>query len=110
MRLVLTLMVVLLSFSSVAKPLSYYFEQDVKFDPSIPTPKQVLGYEVGEWHVRHDQLVRYMEILADKSDRINFEVIGRTHEQRPLVMLTITAANKLSNIEQTRQAHLSTLK
>ena len=39
MRLVLTLMVVLLSFSSVAKPLSYYFEQDVKFDPSIPTPE-----------------------------------------------------------------------
>ena len=50
-----------------------------------------------------------MEILADKSDRINFEVIGRTHEQRPLVMLTITAANKLSNIEQTRQAHLARL-
>lgn len=109
MRLVLTLMVVLLSFSSVAKPLSYYFEQDVKFDPSIPTPEQVLGYEVGEWHVRHDQLVRYMEILADKSDRINFEVIGRTHEQRPLVMLTITAADKLSSIEQTRQAHLARL-
>jgi len=109
MRLVLTLMVVLLSFSSVAKPLSYYFEQDVKFDPTIPTPEEVLGYQVGEWHVRHDQLVRYMEILAQKSDRINFEVIGRTHEQRPLVMLTITAANKLSNIEQTRQAHLARL-
>ena len=47
MRLVLTLMVVLLSFSSVAKPLSYYFEQDVKFDPTIPTPEEVLGYRSG---------------------------------------------------------------
>lgn len=109
MRFMLTIMVVLLSFSSMAKPLSYYFEQDVQFDPTIPTPEAVLGYQVGEWHVRHDQLVRYMEVLAKKSDRINFEIIGRTHEQRPLVMLTITAANKLPNIEQTRQAHLARL-
>lgn len=109
MRLILTLMVVLASFSSVAKPLSYYFEQQVEFDSSIPTPEEILGYQVGEWHVRHDQLVHYMEILAQKSDRINFEVIGRTHEQRPLVMLTITAANKLKNIEKTRQAHLARL-
>jgi hypothetical protein len=102
-------MVALLSFSSMAKPLSYYFEQDIEFDHSIPTPEEILGYQVGEWHVRHDQLVRYMEILAQKSDRINFEIIGRTHEQRPLVMLTITAPNKLKNIETIRQAHLSRL-
>ncbi|MCQ8879824.1 M14 family metallopeptidase [Pseudoalteromonas shioyasakiensis] len=109
MRLIITIFTLFLSFSSLAQPLSYYFEDDVKFDPAIPTPKEVLGYEVGEWHVRHDQLVRYMEILADKSDRMSFEVIGRTHEQRPLVMLTITAADKLANIEQTRQAHLARL-
>ena len=109
MRLLITIMVVMLSFSSVAKPLSYYFEDDVVFDPAIPTPEEVLGYQVGEWHVRHDQLVRYMEVLAQKSDRINFEIIGRTHEQRPLVMLTVTAPNKLTQIEQIRQAHLARL-
>ncbi|TGE81017.1 peptidase M14 [Pseudoalteromonas sp. KS88] len=110
MRLIITIFTLLLSFSSIAQPLSYYFEDDVKFDPAIPTPKEVLGYEVGEWHVRHDQLVRYMEVVAEKSDRINFEVIGRTHEQRPLVMLTITSADKLASVEQTRQAHLARLK
>jgi len=109
MRLIITIFTLLLSFSCLAQPLSYYFNNDVKFDPTIPTPEQVLGYEVGQWHVRHDQLVRYMEILAEKSDRINFEVIGRTHEQRPLVMLTITAADKLGNVEQLRQAHLARL-
>ncbi len=102
-------MVAMLSFSSGAKPLSYYFESDVAFDPNIPTPEQVLGYQVGDWHVRHDQLVRYMEILAQTSDRINYEVIGRTHQQRPLVMLTITAPDKLNNIEQLRKAHLARL-
>ena len=109
MRWIVTIMVAMLSFSSMAKPLSYYFEQDVEFDKTIPTPQDVLGYEVGEWHVRHDQLVRYMEILAQKSNRINFEVIGRTHEQRPLVMLSISSAEKLANLEQIRQAHLARL-
>ncbi|MBQ4834331.1 peptidase M14 [Pseudoalteromonas sp. MMG010] len=112
MRLLLfitTVMATLVSFSSVAKPLSYYFADDVEFDPAIPTPQQVLGYEVGQWHVRPDQLVQYMQLLAQKSDRINFEVIGRTHEQRPLVMLTITAPDKLENIEKIRSAHLARL-
>ena len=54
MRFIITILTMLVSVSALAKPLSYYFEQDVKFDPSIPTPEQVLGYEVGEWHVRHD--------------------------------------------------------
>lgn len=67
MRFILTVVVVLASFSSMAKPLSYYFEQQVEFDSTIPTPQEVLGYQVGEWHVRHDQLVRYMEILAQKA-------------------------------------------
>jgi hypothetical protein len=107
--IIITIMVALISFSSIAKPLSYYFEDDTAFDPSIPTPAEVLGYEVGQWHVRHDQLVDYMKVLAQKSERINFEVIGRTHEQRPLVMLTITAPNKLKKIENIRQAHLARL-
>ncbi|WP_404342079.1 M14 metallopeptidase family protein [Pseudoalteromonas mariniglutinosa] len=109
MRLIIIILSLLLSFTALAKPLSYYFEQDIKFDPAIPSPEKVLGYEVGEWHVRHDQLVHYLQVLAEKSDRINIEVIGRTHEQRPLVMLTITAADKLHDIENIRQAHLARL-
>ncbi len=66
----------LVSVSALAKPLSYYFEQDVKFDPSIPTPEQVLGYEVGEWHVTHDKLDEYMKALAASSDRITLEGKG----------------------------------
>ena len=105
MRFIITILTMLVSVSALAKPLSYYFEEDVKFDPTIPTPEQVLGYEVGEWHVRHDQLVQYMQILAEKSNRMNFKVIGHTHEQRPLVMLTITAPEKLGQVEQIRKAH-----
>ena len=32
MRLIITILTMLVSFSALAKPLSYYFEEDVKFD------------------------------------------------------------------------------
>ena len=67
------------------------FWPDEQFDPNIPTPESVLGYQVGDWHVRYDQLVNYMMLLAEKSDRINIEVMGYSHEQRPLLLLTIAS-------------------
>ncbi|WP_462157038.1 M14 metallopeptidase family protein [Pseudoalteromonas sp. GB56] len=106
MRQIFILLFLVVCTSVGAKPLSYYFDEDIQFDPKVPTPASVLGYEVGDWHVRHDQLVYYMRELAQHSDRVNIQTIGYTHEQRPLVMLTITKPERLGNIEQVRQAHL----
>jgi hypothetical protein len=102
----LSLTLGLVSWASVAQPLSAYLPTDVEYDPSVPTPQSVLGYEVGEWHVRHDQLVRYMEVLAEHSDRISIEYTGRTHQQRPLLLLTITAPENHANLESLRQQHV----
>ena len=97
----------LLSLQSSAKSLDFYFDEKINFDPAIPTPESVLGYQVGDWHVRHDQLVTYMQLLAEKSDRISIEVIGYSHEQRPLVLLTITNPARLNNIDAVQKQHLS---
>ncbi len=88
-----------------ATSIDFYFEDNVTFDPNIPKPETVLGYQVGEWHVRHDQLVNYMHLLAQKSDRINIEVMGYTHERRPLLLLTISTPERLKNIDAVRDAH-----
>ena len=74
-----TLAVLLALFTTLtfAQDLSYYLPKGYTYNPSIPTPKQVLGYEVGEWHVTHDQLVMYMKAVAEKSDRVIFEETGR---------------------------------
>ncbi len=83
-----------------------YLPNHIQYDPSIPKPADVLGSPVGEWHVRHDQLVAYMKVLADKSDRVSMIETGRTHENRPLLLLTITAPKNQQNLQQIRQAHL----
>ncbi|MFC0446014.1 M14 family zinc carboxypeptidase [Pseudidiomarina halophila] len=109
MRYLKLLAIALLVFSTsaISATLKDYLPQDVTYDPSIPTPESVLGYEVGEWHVRHDQLVRYMEVLAEKSDRFQLEYAGRTHEDRPLVLVTVTTPENHQNIDALRDEHLA---
>ncbi|MFO7672606.1 MAG: M14 family zinc carboxypeptidase, partial [Lutibacter sp.] len=87
--------------------LSYYLPNDVTYNGDIPTPKSIIGHEIGEWHVTHDKLVNYMQVLANSSDRITFEDRGTTVEGRPLILLTITSPNNHKNIENIRLKHLS---
>jgi hypothetical protein len=86
--------------------LSYYLPDTVSYNPAIPTPKSIIGHEVGEWHVTHDRLVQYMYALDQASDRITLEVIGQSHEARPIILLTITSPANHKNIETIRTQHL----
>lgn len=86
--------------------LPYYLPPQVQYDPAIPTPRSIIGHEVGEWHVTHDKLVNYMMALDKASDRITLEQTGITHEARPLLLLTITAPKNHQNIEAIRLQHL----
>ena len=90
-------------FAQISLP--YYLPAN-NYRESIPTPKEVLGYEVGEWHVNNDQLIRYMETVAQASDRVSLEIYGRTYENRPLLLLTITSPENHKNIKSIRKNHL----
>jgi len=103
----ITLFWLFASATALATTLNDYLPKDVSYDPSIPTPKEILGYEVGEWHVRPEQLVRYMEVLSEKSDRFSFEITGYTHERRPLVLVTVTTPENHQNIDALRDAHIA---
>ena len=86
--------------------LNYYFENSEKFDKTIPKPSEVIGHEVGEWHVTHDKLVQYMYALANSSDRIIIEETGKTYEDRPLLILKISSEENIKNLESIRKKHL----
>lgn len=83
-----------------------FLPADTRYNPAIPTPEAYLGANVGQWHVRHDQIVGYMTLLASLSDRISLTQTGRTHENRPLMLLTITAAANQPKLATLRQQHL----
>jgi hypothetical protein len=89
-----------------SQDLKYYLPDSVTYNPAIPTPESVLGHKVGQWHVTHDKLVYYMREVAKSSDRFKIEQTGRTHEDRPQLLLTITSPKNHANLAQIRQQHL----
>ena len=86
-----------------------YLPNDIQYDANVPTPESVLGYPVGTWHVRHDQIVQYLYKLAESSPRVSIEEIGRSHEHRPILLLTFSSEQNHKNLPSLRQSHLAAL-
>ncbi len=74
---------------------------------TIPSPAAFLGYELGERFTEYARSVEYFRMLATRSDRINLEQYGKTYEQRPLLLLTISAEENINRIEDIRRAQLA---
>lgn len=82
-----------------------YYLPDISYDESIPTPQEFLGYQIGEWHISHDQQLAYMRELARLSPRITLTEYARTHERRPLIYLTITSEDNHGRIDEIETQH-----
>ena len=87
-----------------AKP-TYFWPDDVEFDPSIPTPKQFFGFDIGFRHLSHAQVADYVRKLSEVSDRITHEQYGTTHGGRPLLLLTITSLENRERLQEIQQSH-----
>ncbi|WP_137168519.1 M14 family zinc carboxypeptidase [Salinimonas lutimaris] len=94
---------------NTGKPAADYLPPDTRYNPDITSPEDYLGANVGQWHVRHDQLVGYLRLLAAQSDRVTLEQTGTSHENRPLLLLTITAAANQPELASLREQHLARL-
>jgi len=107
MRSIAPLFTLLLAASVCARPAQEYLPPDSNPDATIPTPESVLGWEIGDWHVSHDKLVQYLQVLAAASPRVSLKVIGHTYEQRPLLQLAISSTDNQQNLEALRRSHLA---
>ena len=58
----------IISAPLAAKSTVDYLPEGLQFDPDVPTPESVLGWEVADWHIRHDQLVQYMQAVAEAAE------------------------------------------
>ncbi len=103
-RVIPFLLAALLSAPLVAAPLEYFLPEGGPYDASVPTPEAVIGHEVGEWHITHDRLARYMEVLAETSDRVRWYRTGSTHEGRPLLLLAISSPGNLARLDAIHEA------
>ena len=90
-----------------AQDLSYFLPDSVTYNKAIPTPKDIIFHNPGEWHVTHDRLVNYMKAIAAAApERVKLETMGFTYENRPQVLLIITSPKNQQRLEEIRQQHL----
>ncbi|MCW5756459.1 MAG: hypothetical protein KIT54_04400 [Phycisphaeraceae bacterium] len=85
--------------------LAYDYFGGLRFDPAIPTPEATLGYRIGERFTRHHDRVEYCKALAAASDRVRFAEYGRSHQGRPLVLLTISSPANLARLDEILSAN-----
>ncbi|HYC72845.1 MAG TPA: M14 family metallopeptidase [Opitutaceae bacterium] len=113
-----TVLLFSLSFLALAAPaalcaaprLDYYLPAGTTYDPRVPTPESHFGFQVGEWHLTSAQIAGYLRAVAAAApERVQLEVVGHTHERKPLIVLTITAPENHARLEQLRRDHLALL-
>ena len=89
-----------------AEPLDYYLVEGVSYDQTMPKPAEVFGHEIGNQPVRHDQMVTYLSQLAEYSPRISVEIIGYSHEGRPILFFVVTSPENHGQLEAIRENQL----
>jgi hypothetical protein len=111
-RLLFILALVLSGFTAsplaAGQALDYYLPAGTTYDAAIPTPEEHFGFPMGEWHLSSHQLDAYLRAVAVAApERVRLEIIGRSHEQKPLHLLIITAAENHARLDDIRRDHLA---
>ena len=97
-RILILSISLLFSTSLIAMPAQDYLPKGTEFNAEIPLPSSSLGFEVGQRHIRHDQLRHYFYQLADHSKRVNITSMGKTSQQREQLLVTISSPENLANL------------
>jgi 8-oxo-dGTP pyrophosphatase MutT (NUDIX family) len=72
--------------------------------PGIPMPKDVLGYHIGKpaTLTYYADILKYYRALDESSPRVTMETIGRSDEDRELVVIWISSDDNIANLKQNR--------
>ena len=79
---------------------SFVFWPDANYDSTIPTFKDVLGYEPGERITWHGNAIRYFEALANAApERISVNRYATSWEGRELIYVVVSSAENMARID-----------
>ena len=93
-----------------ALPLNFYllFLISITVFSQSKSPKDFLGYELGDRFTRHYKVIEYFHHIASTNENVKLIKYGETYENRPLHLAFITSPNNFSKLEELRLDHLKT--
>lgn len=94
----------LVALTVLAGPLAaqHSFSQDGSYDPTIPTPRAVLGYEVGQRFTPHHLFSRYFERVAVASARVRLDTLAVSFGGRETLLAVVTSEANHARMAQIR--------
>ena len=93
----------LLALLLLASPLTAqhpFSAPNATYDPAIPTPRSVLGWEIGERFTPHHMIIRYVERVAAASDRVRVDTVAHTYEGRELLAIYVSSAANIARLAE----------
>lgn len=76
-----------------------------EYDLSIPRPSEFFGFALGSKPVNHFQMVSYLKLLAESSDKVQLYKYGETYEKHGLYYLAITLPENMAEIDRIKEVH-----
>nr|MEE4267914.1 M14 family zinc carboxypeptidase [Candidatus Krumholzibacteria bacterium] len=76
-----------------------------RFAEDIPDIATVAGVALGERPIRPDEVLAYYQALDQASPCARLIELGRTHEDRPLVMLAVSDAGTIARLDDFQKEH-----
>ncbi len=70
------------------------------YDPKVPTPKALLGYEIGEQFTSHQRMMRYIERIAAASKRVNVDTVAHSFEGREMLLIAIGSEANIARVAE----------
>ncbi|MDQ1281068.1 MAG: hypothetical protein QG670_2332 [Thermoproteota archaeon] len=73
----------------------------------VTSPEEFFGFEMGsdKKMARWDKIVEYFKVLTKESDKITVENMGPSTEGNPFLLVTISSAKNLRNINRIREVN-----
>jgi hypothetical protein len=91
-----------LALPASARAQHAFADAGATYDPAVPTPQSVLGYELGTRFTTHREMLRYIERVAAASGRVRVDTVSRSFEGRELLLLTVSSTANLGRLDAIR--------
>ena len=72
------------------------------------SPKEFLGYELGDRYTRHHKVIDYFQHIDNANANVKLIKYGETYEKRPLHLAFISSPANFAKLENLRLNHLKT--
>ncbi|HKL53405.1 MAG TPA: M14 family zinc carboxypeptidase [Wenzhouxiangellaceae bacterium] len=89
-------------FSASAVAVLPGLPDSVETPGDAPSAGEILGFEPGERHPYHHELLDFYRQLAEDSDRVRIETIGRSHGGREQILVYFASPERLPRIGEIR--------